>query len=150
MAHVRKRRVREWRKAHPYYWRRTAKNTDTALQETIKSQVADNESFTPSLNRIALQDMNFLQPALVVGLMAQLTGSALQETIAETSERLLHLGQDILGKGPGIKTQGGRDDGKTDYMPGAVAAGAAAVQLGRPPPGSSRGLPILFLYAVSH
>lgn len=121
------RRVREWRKEHPFYWRHTAKKPGIALQDTTKLQHPDNERVTASLNRCALQDMNFLQPALVVGLMAQLTGSALQDTIAETTERLLLLGLDILGTRPGTNPKGGRDEGETYYMPREVAAGAAAV-----------------------
>jgi hypothetical protein len=37
------------------------------------------------------------QPALVVGLIATLTDSALQEDIAEAVRRLQRKGQDILG-----------------------------------------------------
>ena len=103
-----KRRMREWRANHPKYWRRTGKDPAGALQETTLSEPIDSQEVAPSLNRSALQDMNFLQPALVVGLVAHLSGSALQDTIAETSRRFVLLGQDILGKGPGSTPKGGR------------------------------------------
>ena len=106
-----KRRVREWREAHPEYAKLTGGRRCRALRETKTSEVADNKGVTLSLVGDALQDMNFLQPALVVGLMSQLTGSALQDTIAETSRRLLLLGHDILGTRPGIDPKGGLRNG---------------------------------------
>ena len=119
-----KRRVREWRKEHPKYWRHTDKGPAGALPDTKKSELVDNKEVAPSLKGGALQDVNFLQPALVVGLMAQLTGSALQDTIAETSRRLVLLGQDILGIRPGSNPKGGRRDGhrKTSSQSSASTA----------------------------
>jgi len=100
------RRMREWREAHPKYWRRTVGGVADALQDTSASEAADSEGVTASLNDDALQDMNFLQPAMVVGLIASVTGSALQDSIAETSRRFVLLGQDILGNGPGNASKG--------------------------------------------
>ena len=48
----------------------------------------------------ALQDLLLTQPALVVGLISMMTGSALQEDIAETVRRLQRKGLDILGTNP--------------------------------------------------
>ena len=119
-----KRRVREWREAHPKYWHRTRRGVADALQETTTSEATEREKVTASLDADALQDMNFLQPAMVVGLIASLTGSALQDSIAETSRRFVLLGQDILGKGPGSSPRGDRRDAnrKTSSMSPALAA----------------------------
>ena len=68
-----KRRVREWRQEHPEYWRRTVRKAADALRETSPSQPIDEQALAPGLDRDALQDMNFLQPAMVVGLIASLT-----------------------------------------------------------------------------
>lgn len=106
-----KRRVREWREAHPGYAKLTGGRRRRALQEMKTSEGADTLGVTPGLTGDALQDMNLLQPALVVGLMSQITGSALQDTIVETSRRLLLLGHDILGTQPGIAPKGGLRDG---------------------------------------
>jgi hypothetical protein len=38
-----------------------------------------------------------MQPALVVGLISMMTGSALQEDLVEMVRRLQRKGQDILG-----------------------------------------------------
>jgi hypothetical protein len=43
--------------------------------------------------------MSWWQPAVMVGLISMMTGSALQEDIAATTRALLSKGQDILGKG---------------------------------------------------
>jgi hypothetical protein len=45
----------------------------------------------------ALQDVLVMQPAVMVGLISMMTGSALQEDIAATTRALLSKGQDILG-----------------------------------------------------
>jgi hypothetical protein len=135
-----KRRVREWRKKHRKYWRRTVKAPSDALQDTTASEVVETQQVAPSLNDDALQDMNFLQPAMVVGLIASLTGSALQDTIAETSRRFVLLGQDILGEGSGSNPKGDRRDGnrKTTTLSPTLAACSESIQLGRSPAGTRR------------
>ena len=124
-----KRRVREWRHAHPKYWRRTVRGVLDALQETTASEATEHEEVTASLDADALQDVNFLQPAMVVGLIASLTGSSLQDSIAETSRRFVLLGQDILGEGPGSNPRGDRRDAnsKTSSMSPALAARSPSI-----------------------
>jgi hypothetical protein len=65
-------RVQRWRAAHPGYWRRAKRSP------------------------VALQDLLILQPAVMVGLIAQLTGFALQDDIARAARRMQQLGNDIL------------------------------------------------------
>ena len=133
-----KRRVREWRAVHPGYARLTGGRVRGALQETMASQPVEGKQVVTSLVFDALQDAYLMQPALVVGLIANLTGSALQDTIAETSRRFVLLGQDILGNGPGSAKKGDRRDAdnKTYSVPGAPTPCAQSLQLGRPPPGA--------------
>jgi hypothetical protein len=45
-----------------------------------------------------------VQPALIIGLIANLTGSTLQDDIAATSRRFIDFGRDILGKAMPIPT----------------------------------------------
>jgi hypothetical protein len=118
------RRMREWRAAHPDYARVTGGRRRRALQGTTTLEDSESQRVTTSLDEMALQDMSLSQPALVVGLMAQLTGSALQETIEETSRRLVLLGQDILGSGPGSNPKGERGNGnrKTSSLSRASTA----------------------------
>lgn len=105
------RRVREWRKAHPERARLTGRRGKRVLQETTAAQDIDAQSFNPILVRDALQDSMFMQPALIAGLIARLTGSVLQDSIAETSRKLVLLGHDILGGKPEINPKGGRRHG---------------------------------------
>lgn len=92
-------RVRKWRKTHPFYWRRRRQNTKDALQDVIPAQQVDNKRDNRGLNPLALQDMIFTQPAVVVGLIASLTGSALQDEIVNTAQKMQAVGQAILGMG---------------------------------------------------
>jgi hypothetical protein len=96
-----KRRVREWRKAHPGYWKRKKvqpAEPPVALQDLLNSQVIEKSADSEIFQNHALQDLYFLQPALIIGLIATLTGSTLQDDIAATGRRLIDSGRDILGK----------------------------------------------------
>jgi len=131
-------RTRTWRAAHPEYWKR-CRNRKDALKNAKSPQVTDNQADKSELMFSALQNATLLEPALVVGLIANLTGSALPNAIEETTRRYVSLGQDILGKSPGKSPKGGHRNGnKTHSMSGAAAAGAASIQLGRSPPGAGR------------
>ena len=95
-------RVQLWRQANPGYWRRKAPEVSTepeALQETLMAQEMETQSLNEAVTKPqedALQDSFFLQPAVFVGLLAQLMGCALQEDIALMARRLQQLGRDIL------------------------------------------------------
>ena len=67
-------RVRQWRHAPPGYWRRHSARPPTALQEDRTPQEPPNQVLHDQLTPHALQDAFFLQPAVVVGLIAHLTG----------------------------------------------------------------------------
>jgi hypothetical protein len=79
--------------AHPGYWRNTARYKSRTLQDALRAQAV--ELFTESA-RLALQDALRLQGPVLIGLIAHLSDSTLQDDIAQTSRRLLQLGQDIL------------------------------------------------------
>jgi len=89
-------RVQRWRKAHPGYWRRKQKNTSHALQDPLNQQLTENNDNKDDFMSHALQDSLTLQPTVLVGLIAQLTGYALQEDIAMAARRMQQLGNDIL------------------------------------------------------
>lgn len=94
-------RVREWRRAHPGYWRRHHR-ASTALQDALVAQPIEQiDLFDPSQASPAspaLQDALRLQDPVLIGLIAHLTDCTLQDGIAATVRRLLQLGQDILSK----------------------------------------------------
>jgi hypothetical protein len=87
-------RVQTWRRDHPGYWRQRQQSLSAALQDDCHPQAVD-----PEVNsaRLALQEIISAQPLVLIGLIAHVMGSALQDDIATTSHRLLQLGQDILG-----------------------------------------------------
>ena len=47
-------------------------------------------------DRLALQEALIAQPAVLIGLIAHIVGTPLQDDIVRTTDRLLRLGQDIL------------------------------------------------------
>jgi hypothetical protein len=71
------------------------------------AQAIDNNKKTASLKTSPLQESLFAEPAVLLGLIAHLTGLALQEDIADTSRRLLRLGRHILA---GTQQQGAAHD----------------------------------------
>jgi hypothetical protein len=89
-------RVRQWRKAHPGSWRRQGSRVPNALQDDLAPQETQKQQLDDGLTPHALQDVFFMQPAVVVGLIAHLTGLALQDDIAATARRLPQLGRAIL------------------------------------------------------
>src|SRR5712691_8218089 len=121
-------RVRQWRQAHPGYWRRQASPAPDALQEPSTPQEPREQPLDAGVGQEALQDAFFMQPTLFVGLIAHLTGLSLQEDIAVTARRLQQLGRDILCGSP--HAQGGIPDAQTPHLIAQTPAGPSTVQLG--------------------
>ena len=107
-------RVRAWRQAHPGYGRRSKASTaapDPAaaaaapLQEVVPAQVPEAqgpsgpEAAAEMSAASALQDLLRQQPIVLIGLLAHLSASTLQDDIALAGQRLLQLGHDVLGLG---------------------------------------------------
>jgi hypothetical protein len=106
-------RVQLWRTAHPGYWRRSAINSAVALQEPLMPHISVNKDNSDDFAPTALQDSLILQPSVIIGLIAQFTGYALQDDIAMAARRMQQLGNDILNPQP----EGGRHGSKTSAMP---------------------------------
>ena len=95
-------RVRQWREAHPGYWRKRKLRKEVALQETLKLESLNDEEVTPPGVFGTLQDVCQPQPALIVGLISIITGCTLQEDIAASARWVLNHGEDILGMAPEV------------------------------------------------
>jgi hypothetical protein len=121
-------RVRQWRKAHPGYWRRQAARPADVLQDALTPQLLAAQPRDNDWKANALQDTFFMQPAVFVGLIAHLTGLTLQDDIATTARRLQQLGRDILSGSP--LPQGGRQDAQTPHFAGQTPTRPPSVQLG--------------------
>jgi hypothetical protein len=123
------RRVKEWRKRNPGYWRKKKTSVQVPLQELCQEQVAPNEVVSSEKTSDALQEVLLMQPAVVVGLISMMTGDSLQEDIVATARVLIRKGQDILESNPGSKTTPFKDENQTSSVSATAATGAASVQL---------------------
>jgi len=94
-------RVRQWRLANPGYSRRKTTSRPLALQDVSNPQPLENGPLEPSCTTSPLQDVLLLQPALLVGLIAVVTGHVLQDDIAASVRQFLNRGRDILRMVPG-------------------------------------------------
>jgi hypothetical protein len=88
-------RVQAWRSRHPGYWRK-GRRADPALQDALTAQPLGSADKTDDIARPPLQEVLSAQPAVLIGLIAHLVGTPLQDDIVRTAGRLLRLGQDIL------------------------------------------------------
>jgi hypothetical protein len=84
--------VRAWRARNPGYWRKRR----VALQDLSLEQAIDSTNKKANFVSPPLQEILSAQPAVLIGLIAHITGTPHQEEIARTTDRLLRLGQDIL------------------------------------------------------
>lgn len=112
-------RVQAWRAANPGYGRRAGRPR-SALQEMMNAQVAPGQEPAIQDDAVALQETWRGQPPLLVGLIAHLTGTALQEDMAPVMRRLITRGQALLEPKPK------NHDRKTSPVSGTRAAGAVA------------------------
>jgi hypothetical protein len=112
-------RVRVWRAVNPGYGKR-ARRKQAALQEMMNAQVTPVQEPAARDEAVALQETWRAQPPLLVGLIAHLTGTALQEDMAPVMRRLITRGQALLEPNPK------NHDRKTPSLSGTRAAGAAA------------------------
>ena len=128
-------RVQAWRAAHPGYWRRPGGQSaarpevPVALQDLCPAQAIESAGDSQNVSQPALQDLLRDQPAVLIGFIAQFTGSALQDDIARSTRRLVELGHDILAGRTG-------DDHQTRALCRAGPADPGAVQLGGSAPGA--------------
>jgi len=115
-------RVRRWRAKHPGYWRRSAL-VKPPLQDLSITQVVDS---TDKLGRLTLQEVLDAQAAVLIGVIANLMGTTLQDDIAEKARFLRQLGSDVLA----VPSRGGFCDEQTPIVPRAAPACSPSVQLG--------------------
>jgi hypothetical protein len=129
-------RVQEWRGTHPGYWRPKASKEPTPLQDLVIPKTEENPPVeTPKISppNPPLQDFVSSQHMVLIGLIAHLTGSALQDDIALTTRRLRQLGADIFNGH--TQTKGASDDQKAPHLSTAYPKGPQPVQLGGSPSG---------------
>lgn len=84
-------RVREWRRNNPQYWR-----DRRARQRARRARLNVGKKLYRLARKLALQDSIDTRFSLLVGLVAHVSGHALQDTIAIEIRRLMLLGHGIL------------------------------------------------------
>jgi hypothetical protein len=92
------RRVQEWRKSHPGYWKKKKPSSQDI-------QVVDHQASKPDQSSCnvprglprTLQDDCLTRDPAFVGLLSMITGATLQEDIAATARRVVEQGRNILG-----------------------------------------------------
>jgi hypothetical protein len=126
-------RVQEWRKAHPGYWRPKTPKEQEPLQDLLFEETEKNPSVRIPLPEEPLQDFLKSQHNVLIGLIAHLTGSSLQDDIALTTRQLQQLGTDILNGSTLCK--GGSYVTKTPHLSKPYPPGPQAIQLGGSPSG---------------
>jgi hypothetical protein len=87
------RRVKDWRKANPGYWRKKKSSTQVPLQDLFQAQVLTMRRLSLGWLRCVTRSL-LNATAVLVGLISMMTGSALQEDIASTVQVLVRKGRD--------------------------------------------------------
>jgi hypothetical protein len=126
-------RVQQWRKANPGYSRKKPRNKKNALQDPLTSQVTENNKDFINIANDTLQDPLIMQPTVLLGLIANFIGSALQDDIELTITRLQQLGLDIVNNSNPNK--GGHYGIQVAHLTQSYPESAKAVQLDRPSSG---------------
>jgi len=131
-------RVQKWREDNPEYWKRTKRST--ALQDLLAAQPIENKENNGQINaqpqNHALQELLMAQSPVIIGLIYNLTGSALQDDIANTLLRMQQFGQEILFSK--TQNQGGNHDCKKSNFKTKSPKDTQQLQLGRSPAGQAQ------------
>ena len=126
-------RVQQWRKEHPGYWRKGPDEPEP-LQDFLSPILVEKQGVGKQLPNHALQELLRVQPLVFLGLLAQLSGSPLQDNIVSLGRRLQQLGQDIVNQP--IYCKGGQHDNRqSSHLSTHDPPGSGTVQLGGSPSG---------------
>ncbi|TKJ36328.1 hypothetical protein CEE37_15105 [candidate division LCP-89 bacterium B3_LCP] len=118
-------RVQEWRRENPGYWKRSKRLI--ALQDPLIVQGVENTTHNDQVAACALQDLLIAQPPVIIGLISNFIGSALQDDIANTLLLMQQSGQDILCLKP--QKEGGKHDCQIPDFTQTGSQGAQKLQL---------------------
>ena len=93
-------RVQLWREKNPGYSTKPppASGIPTPLQDPLIMQDTEKKEETAVPKEDALQDLLMAQPSVLIGLIAHLTGSTLQDDIVRSGQKLRELGEDFLSQ----------------------------------------------------
>ena len=109
-------RVQRWRENNPDYYKQSHRKKN-ALQDHLTENNSLNQSSTANSELDTLQDILSDQALVLIGIIAQLSDSALQDDISVTAKNLLKLGDEVLNQQTSLN--GGNHDSKIPFMSGA-------------------------------
>ena len=91
-------RVRDWRKAHPGYWKRQSPRSNSIqVAQPQKVNPVQSSCNVPGSSLGALQGFCLAKEPGFIGLLSMITGRTLQEDITPIARRVVEQGQQILG-----------------------------------------------------
>ncbi len=102
-----------------------------ALQDLSRAYLSENKDNTPILQLNALQETLSIQQAVLIGLISNITGFTLQDSVDNVLRRMRDLGLDIVNQSNPFK--GGQHDEKAPHPVGSYPKSSKAVQLDRSP-----------------
>jgi hypothetical protein len=123
-------RVRQWRRQNPDYWKTKPK----ALQDPLTPQPFEMNCNPPEITSGTLQDSLIMQPSVLIGLIANFTGIALQDDMVKTLLNLQQLGQDFINRNS-TPNQGGTHDCQNPHFAATDPSNPQKFQLDRPSSG---------------
>jgi len=128
-------RVQLWRKKNPGYSTRSPPipGISPPLQDSLFTQDTEKKEQTDVLKEDALQDLLMAQPSVLIGLIAHLTGSTLQDDIVRTGRKLRELGEDFISQSHSVI--GGNHAISSLAQSQTITPNSHSVQLDRSPSG---------------
>jgi len=121
--------VREWRQAHPGYWRKKKPTSgDTQVVPPQQVNPVQSSCNAPRSPLGTLQDFCLARDPGFIGLIAMITGRTLPDDIAPIARRVVEQGQNILGltlPEQRHQTLGSVYDHQTSAPSGSTAASAS-------------------------
>jgi hypothetical protein len=115
-------RVRAWRCQNPGYWRKPPRSA-SPLQDALTEQGIESTDKKGDSTRPPLQEVLSAQPAVLIGLIAHIAGTPLQEDITVAAGRLLRLGNEILATSDSQVPVASRATSGSRGPPGLTARG---------------------------
>jgi hypothetical protein len=122
-------RVQRWRRKNPDYAWGKPRRKPKALQDPLKRHPDENKDDNAKFAPNPLQDLITDQVPVIIGLIANFTGTALQDDIVSTLLRLQQLGRDIAY--PSTCKKGGAHGVEGSHFTPTDAQSSLSVQLDR-------------------
>jgi len=120
-------RVQEWRENNPDYSKKNQRQKKNTLQEHLTENNIQNQPLTTNSMSDTLQDILTDQTIVLIGIIAQLSDSALQEDISVAAKSLVKLGHEILNQQKSF--YGDNHDSKIPFMSGTYPQSSPPIQL---------------------